>query len=308
MSKPIRMTQEMKNEIMADVAKKLESMVLFDGKQSIPIDYHYNEKDHATVVFSRIAWEKQMRLVDEFSSEVGWHGLVHRDAEDPSKFVIDDILVFPQEVTGATVTPDQGAYDQWNAMLPPEQRNAMRYHGHSHVSMATSPSTTDDTFQKGILGRLNGDGYTEEMRRQIMEQLGESAFYIFMIWNKRREHHVRIFDLFNNTYYDGKEVSIQIEGMEDLDSFIADAKSKVRTKTYSYPSYGGQYGGRYYDDDYGYGYGRSKTPTVVNLPTSKKKEEPKTPAIPSGSRASMDDKDHAEFPAGYVNGQTTIYE
>ena len=164
MSKPIRITQAMKKEIMEDVAKRLDSMVLSDGKATLDLNYYYPGKDKATVIFSRIAWEKQVRLVDEFSSEVGWHGLVRRDPDDATKFYIDDLITFPQEVTGATVTPTQGEYDRWNAMLPPEQRNTMRYHGHSHVNMGTSPSGTDTTFQKDIIGRLNGDGFTPEER------------------------------------------------------------------------------------------------------------------------------------------------
>lgn len=313
MSKPIRVTQAMKDEIMAEVAKKLDNMMLFDGKQTLPIDYHYPGKDHATVVFSRLAWEKQLRLVDEFSSEIGWHGLVHRDADDPSVFYIDDLLVFPQEVTGATVTPEQGAYDRWNAMLPPEQRNTMRYHGHSHVRMGTTPSSTDNTFQKDLIGRLNGDGYTEEVRQRMMEELGESAFYIFMIWNKSREFNVRIFDLYNNVFYEGKEVSIIADGMDDLNDFLADAKAKVKTRTYqSGYYYNGNGSGNYWDR-----YNAQKTPStqpasttpgnkVIDLPTADKK--PTTPAIPSGSRASMDDKDHESFPSGYFDGQVTIYD
>ena len=108
MSKPIRITQAMKKELMEDVAKRLDTMVLSDGKATLDLNYYYPGKDKATVVFSRIAWEKQIRLVDEFSSEVGWHGLVHRHPEDFTKFYIDDLITFPQEVTGATVTPVQG--------------------------------------------------------------------------------------------------------------------------------------------------------------------------------------------------------
>lgn len=311
MSKPIRMTQAMKAEIMADVAKKLDSMVLFDGKQSLPIDYHYTGDDHATIVFSRMAWEKQVRLVDEFSSEIGWHGMVHRDSDDPSKFYIDDLLVFPQEVTGATVTPEQGEYDRWNAMLPPEQRNVMRYHGHSHVRMGTTPSSTDNTFQKDILGRLNGDGYTEAVRQRMMEELGDSAFYIFMIWNKMREFNVRIYDLYNNVYYEGKEVSVAVDGMENLDDFIADAKAKVKTRTYQTGYYGTDrsgYGANYWN---GYGYQKQNTDTkksnVVDLPAAKDKK-PALPAIPSGTRGSMKDEDHYAFQSGYFNGQETIYD
>lgn len=307
MSKPIRITQAMKKEIMEDVAKRLDSMVLSDGKATLDLNYYYPGKDKATVVFSRIAWEKQIRLVDEFSSEVGWHGLVRRDPEDATKFYIDDLITFPQEVTGATVTPTQGEYDRWNAMLPPEQRNTMRYHGHSHVNMGTSPSGTDTTFQKDIIGRLNGDGFTPEERERILEELGDSAFYIFMIWNKSRQHYARIFDLYNNIEYGTGEVDIIHDGEDPLADFIADAKSKVKQKTCSY---GSNYSG--YSGYGGYsGYSASKTtsmPASAAAPAIPDKKEDKTINFPSGSRADMDDASHQKFPSGYFNGQTTIFE
>lgn len=311
MSKPIRITDAMKKEIMEDVAKKLDSMVLADGKATLDLNYYYPGKDKATVIFSRIAWEKQVRLVDEFSSEVGWHGLVRRDPDDATKFYIDDLITFPQEVTGATVTPTQGEYDRWNAMLPPEQRNTMRYHGHSHVNMGTSPSGTDTTFQKDIIGRLNGDGFTPEERQRMMEELGDSAFYIFMIWNKRREHYARIFDLYNNIEYGTSEVDIVHDGEDPLADFIADAKSKVKQKTYS--TYTGNYGGNYggyggYGGYNGYSAGKSTSALANTVPAIPDKKEDKKINFPSGSRADMDDKSHQEFPSGYFDGQTTIYD
>ena len=311
MSKPIRITQAMKKEIMEDVAKRLDSMVLSDGKATLDLNYYYPGKDKATVIFSRIAWEKQVRLVDEFSSEVGWHGLVRRDPDDATKFYIDDLITFPQEVTGATVTPTQGEYDRWNAMLPTEQRNTMRYHGHSHVNMGTSPSGTDTTFQKDIIGRLNGDGFTPEERERMMEELGDSAFYIFMIWNKRREHYARIFDLYNNIEYGTSEVDIVHDGEDPLADFIADAKSKVKQKTYS--TYAGNYVSNYggysgYGGYNGYSASKSTSTPASTTPAIPDKKEDKTINFPSGSRADMDDKSHQQFPSGYFDGQTTIYD
>ena len=311
MSKPIRITQAMKKEIMEDVAKRLDSMVLSDGKATLDLNYYYPGKDKATVIFSRIAWEKQVRLVDEFSSEVGWHGLVRRDPDDATKFYIDDLITFPQEVTGATVTPTQGEYDRWNAMLPPEQRNTMRYHGHSRVERGTSPSGTDTTFQKDIIGRLNGDGFTPEERERMMEELGDSAFYIFMIWNKRREHYARIFDLYNNIEYGTSEVDIVHDGEDPLADFIADAKSKVKQKTYS--TYAGNYVSNYggysgYGGYNGYSASKSTSTPASTTPAIPDKKEDKTINFPSGSRADMDDKSHQQFPSGYFDGQTTIYD
>lgn len=252
MSKPIKLTPDMIEECVSEFRTKLNAMQMFDGKIKYETTYEYTKQkdaagkeipDTAKVVFSKIAYEKQKKLIDGFSSEVAWNGICRRDQDDPSVFYIDDIIVFPQVVTGSTVTPNQKEYELWLMQLPQEQFDHCRYHGHSHVNMSTGPSGTDDRCQQEILGRLYGDGFAEADREKIMEQLGDSAFYIFMIWNKRGEHHVRIFDTWTNTFYDGKEVIVEVEGGNDLDEFMKEARDKVSTytsaapKNYSYTSY-----------------------------------------------------------------------
>lgn len=299
MSKPIRLTEKMKQECLEDFTKQLNEVTLFDGKAEYKFNYYYPGKARATVVFTQLAWAKQNRLVQEFSSEVGWHGIAKRDADAPSKFIIEDLLVFPQEVTSATVVPEQGKYDIWNCTLPPEQKAHLRYHGHSHVNMSTSPSTTDNTFQNGIIGRLNGDGYTDEARQEAIQELGDTAFYIFMIWNKRGEHNVRIFDLYDNVYYDNTEVDIIVEGQEGLDAFMADAKAKVTNKSYTYNS------GYYASTQNRSGAARTETPgqKALSLPGGKGntgKEQP--PEKKLGDKTSMLDDDHTAYPFGYWDG------
>lgn len=251
MSKPIKLTPDMIEECVNEFRTKLTSMQMFDGKLKYETTYEYRKEkdasgkeipDVATVVFSKLAWEKQKKLIDGFSSEVAWNGICRRDQDDPSTFYIDDIIVFPQQVTGSTVTPNQKEYELWLMKLPQEQFDHCRYHGHSHVNMTTSPSVVDDGCQQDILGRLYGDGFAEEDREKIMEQLGDSAFYIFMIWNKRGEHTARIYDTWTNTYYDGKDVLIDVEGGDELADFMAEAKAKVTTKTPSYTQPTNKYG------------------------------------------------------------------
>lgn len=248
MSKPIYFTPQMKREVLAEFAKQLEAMNFLDGKVKYETSYYWpKEKDEngkeiedfVTVIFSKRAKEKQDMLVREFSTEVGWHGIVRRDAEDPKTFWIDDIIVFPQKVTGATVNPDQKAYETWLMQLPDEQFNQCRYHGHSHVNMSTSPSGTDDKFQLDTLKKLRGDGLQPEEQAKFIETLGDSAFYIFMIWNKRGEHNVRVYDMQTNRYYAGNEVHVVTEDEHTWSDFIAEAKSLVTTQTYSYQGYSG---------------------------------------------------------------------
>lgn len=243
MSKPIYFTPQMKREVLAEFAKSLEVMNFMDGKIKYETSYYWPKdkdengkeiEDFVTVIFSKQAKEKQDLLVREFSTEVGWHGIVRRDEKDPKTFWIDDIIVFPQKVTGATVTPDQKEYEMWLMQLPDEQFGHCRYHGHSHVNMATSPSGTDDAFQLNTLKKLRGDGLQPEEQAKFLEQLGETAFYIFMIWNKRGESNVRVYDMMTNRYYTGSEVHVQTEDEHNWADFLAAAKSCVTSNTYTY--------------------------------------------------------------------------
>lgn len=306
MSKPIFMTPEIIEEVTANFRRAASELMLFKGKRTIDIDYYWAqssnpaEREHVTITFTREAWKKQQLLIQSFSSEVGWHGVVSRDKEDPLHFTIEDILVFPQKVTGATVTPDDEAYAIWNATLPPQQRNAMRFHGHSHVNMGVTPSSTDDKYQQDMLGRLNGDGLTEQARAAMKESMGDMAFYIFMIFNKSGAHCVRLFDYFGNAYYEGNEITIEHESDEFAD-FLEDAKAKVVVKTYSYGSgYGNNYGNSYGNRSYGAGnYGGYSYDRPSNPPA--KKEENTTKKETSLSvRGSAKDEDHAKFPSSPV--------
>ena len=233
MSKPIKMTDQMIKECVAEFEKNLRSMRLFNGKVKYEDSYEYKEEEKATVVYSQLAYAKQTRLINEFSTEVAWNGIVRRDPQDLSRFYIEDIIIFPQKVTGATVTPDQKEYDSWLMSLPQDHFDNCRFHGHSHVNMGTTPSGTDDTCQKQILGRLDGDGLTETEREKVIAEMGERNFYIFMIWNKRGEHSARIYDLYTNTFYEGKEIDIVVEGFEELNDFVNEAKKKVTTQYYT---------------------------------------------------------------------------
>ena len=95
------------------------------------------------VVYSKEAWMKTCSLVINRNLEVGWHGVVRRSEKDPTKFVVEDILVFPQRVTSASTEPDDEDYMNWQDSLDAETFNKVRLYGHSHVNMSVDPSSTD---------------------------------------------------------------------------------------------------------------------------------------------------------------------
>lgn len=156
-----------------------------------------------------------------------------------------DILVYPQQVSGATVNTDQEEYTNWLYGLEDAVFNALKMQGHSHVDMGVSPSSVDLTHQSEILSQLEGD-----------------MFYIFMIWNKRLEHTIKIYDLGSNTLYEDEDIQLVCPDLED---FLTQADQMVKKKSSapaakskkSSAGYSAYSGYPYYpaakDDPYGYG-------------------------------------------------------
>lgn len=101
-------------------------------------------KDKININFTADAWAKQSRLIDDFTSEVAWHGLMRQLS--PTEYEIYDILVYPQQVTGVTVETDQDKYNDWLLSQPDEIFNNHRY-------QATATSTCPPPLPASIDGK-----------------------------------------------------------------------------------------------------------------------------------------------------------
>lgn len=234
MSKMIKLTPECLAEIRKDFETNLQGAKIADGKISYTKTFGYINRK-AKVFFTETAWQKMQTLIREFSTEVAWHGVAYRgDDESKDEYYITDILVYPQEVTGGTVNTDQEKYEMWLMMHEDDVFNNIRMQGHSHVNMGTTPSGVDTTHQEKILAQLEDD-----------------MFYIFMIWNKRGEKTIKIYDLAKNILFDGTDVSVEVQDDgTGMSAFLAEAKKMVQDKkpvvttTNGYRGgYGGYYGG-----------------------------------------------------------------
>lgn len=210
MAKPIIITDDMKQKAQDEFSDLLTSMKMTDGRISYSKAFKY-EKASAILWLSQLAYSKTVALVTEFSDEVAWHGLAIRSARN--EFLIEDIFVYPQEVTGSTVSTDQAGYSKWLYEFDDETFNKIRMQGHSHVSMGVSPSGVDSGHREKILDQLDGD-----------------MLYIFMIWNKRLETHTLIYDMENNILYEDSDITVRIAGDDSLEAFLADAKAKVQQR------------------------------------------------------------------------------
>ena len=212
MPKPIVLTDELKQKARDDFSAMLDGIKMSDGKLSYNMSYEY-KNCNAVILLSQEAYRKIIALVTEFRDEVAWHGTVSRSGD--KEFVIEDIFVYPQEVTGSTVNTDQAAYTDWLYGFDNDIFNKIRMQGHSHVNMGVKPSGVDDTH-----------------RRKILDQLEPDMFYVFMIWNKSLSVHTLIYDMVRNVLYEDDDVEVKLLDDDGLGEFLADAKGKVRKPGY----------------------------------------------------------------------------
>ena len=222
MSKAVKVTPEYLEEVRKEFEEMLASGKFPDGKISFSKTMN-GGKDKATIYFTAEAWTKMVVLIQEFDKEVAWHGVATRsENEGLNEYIISDILVYPQEVTGSTVNTDQEKYQDWLMGYDDDVFNNIRMQAHSHVNMGTSPSGVDTTHQEAILS-----------------QLDDSMFYIFMIWNKSFKRTIKIYELSKNILFEDGDIDVKIvDAGIGLDEFIKKAKELVKDKVYSYPARG----------------------------------------------------------------------
>lgn len=211
-----------------DFEKSLISGKTVDGKfgvkRTINFDFSVNadnvsEKAHIT--FTPTAWIKMHTIVATCDKEAAWNATAVRDPDTPNGYIIKDVFVYPQEVTGVTVDRDAGAYMEWLNKFPDDVFNEIRVQGHSHVNMPVSPSGTDIEHQQEILDQMSGD-----------------MFYIILIVNKDMDIYVKIVDLLSNLIFESADVTYSIQGF-GLGEFLDEIKTNVKNrvpKSYGKPS------------------------------------------------------------------------
>lgn len=259
----------------------------------------------AQLLFSAKAYAKLAFLVTHNDKEVAAHGTVFRmePVEQGSTFLVDDILVYPQEAAAATVESDDEAYGYWLSRQPDDVFNHLRFQAHSHVAMAVSPSGTDLSFYK-----------------KLMEQITD--FYIFFIINKRMEVWCEIYDLERNIYFENGDVKtiVLFDAGDDSEIFMQTIKDNVKTKAVVYNAstgYGYGYKGNnavktYENPDKSgalppYNEKKRKTPKATNpTPCSKPNNSETTVGIDTG-RTRVSDGDGVHGQSSNPTGTRTVY-
>ena len=154
------------------------------------------------------AYVKMRKLVDDTSTEIGWYGTVTKYPGLNEVYVIEDIIVYPQRVTGATCVQDDDKMFEFEMSLTTEQVNHKRFHGHSHVNMGVTPSGVDEQFYQDILSQVND-------------------YFIIAITNKRNDYTVRFYDVANNILYSDLPIRILEDSGNILDTWYEEVKTKL---------------------------------------------------------------------------------
>lgn len=210
----IKLTEMEIRTTLEEAAKKIlaASSIPNEFKIATNPNIKLDEKDKIHLIFSETAEKKMHYLIECCSKEVGWHGLVERVEEG---FLIEDIIVFPQEVTSSTVVSDDEKYTKWLLELENDVYNKVRFHGHSHVNMGTTPSLVDTTYQETLLSQ-----FTE-------------GFYIFGIFNKKGDYWLNIYDFDKNILYDKDDIVYEYYEVEEKKWAKEQIKEKLTERTYT---------------------------------------------------------------------------
>ena len=155
------------------------------------LEEYMNERQSTEpqVFITSEAYIKMRTLVDKTSTELGWYGFVSKLPGLDNVYVIEDIIVYPQKVTGATCEQDEDRMFEFEMSLTTEQVRARRFQAHSHVNMGVTPSGVDEAFYQDLLSQVRD-------------------YYIIMVTNKRGDNHIRFYDMENNIVYTELELKV----------------------------------------------------------------------------------------------------
>ena len=209
----ITLTDALKHEALVKFQEQLDNDRFSQNRITFSFDLKAQTAvDNKVIVNIRPeAWLKMWSLVHSESGEIGWHATVKRHAD--KLFEITDIVLYPQFVTGTTVTTDDVGYANWlHRELDDETFNHLRCHGHSHVNMSATPSGVDTTWYNEILQGLDNNDY-----------------YIFMILNKKENYFIEIYDLANNAIFEKDDITINVILSDNnyLNNWITQSKERA---------------------------------------------------------------------------------
>ena len=225
-SKSLINLEPVREQVRAKLLEKYDSTIYMNTSSvDIKIDVKEileqyiadKQLEEPKVYITTEAYVKLRKLVDDTTTEIGWYGTVTKMPGFESVFVIDDILVYPQTVTGATCVQDDDRVFEFELNLSTDQVNRKRFHGHSHVNMGVTPSGVDEQFYQDILTQVDD-------------------YFIVMITNKSGAYYTRFYDMQNNILYTGIPVQVMLDNGIALEHWYDDAtQNNIKEHTYTAP-------------------------------------------------------------------------
>ena len=223
----LRLNKKELNTVIAELSRRLEncnnySKFRFNGGQI---------KDQTTIkkptlIINTTAYIKMFLLVDSTNNEISWHGLIDKKN---NTYCLYDILMFPQVNSSTHTGTEDEDYMAWLSEKitdPDFPIEHLRCHGHSHVRMNTKASSIDDEYQNNMVKNIE-----------------DNDFYIFMILNKHRAMNVYLYDFEQQVLFTEKDINIQLvndNDGEELISWTAEMIDKyVSEPVYTYNRYKG---------------------------------------------------------------------
>ena len=181
----IKTGPELKQELKEFIDKEIDNFNFthkdsFEVKISKFIEEKVKDVVEPLVLLTPVTLLKMQALVGNHDKEIAWHGTV-KQLPETMHFIIEDVFMYPQRVSAATVDADEETYGQW-LIKNFEKINTMRMQGHSHVNMGVSPSGTDLQYYQTLLDQVDD-------------------YYIFLIMNKSGSVHIRFYDVAHNVLF-----------------------------------------------------------------------------------------------------------
>ena len=265
--RPIVLKENIREQIraflIAEFNKYMDSYEFSADKGSFKFEKTVSMTPQEKIVirFTPQAYLRCLQMVKDFSSEIGWYGLIEK--VNSVTYRVYDIIVCDQKVSGSRVITDDEDVAKFYTELDPKKGKFMHFQAHSHVNMGTTPSSIDLENQKSTVMNMSGHG-----------------FYLFQIWNKNLDINSFLYDLDANLFYDRDDILVVVEDDEfdTMSEFINNAKDKVKTITYTTQA-------------------STKTPTPQSFEDfmqTYQEETGKTPALPSEKPQKKEEKAEEE--------------
>lgn len=253
--KKLRPTIEEKTKFIEDLTEQLAWFnrgTLEDFKiDDLVKEYSKIPKDvvKPDIVITAEAYLKMLELVNQSPVECSWHGLVKRFGH---KYLIYDVLVFPQINSPTATTTDEKDFAEWQTKLildPKFPIEELRLHGHSHVNMNVFSSGVDDKYQKDLLAKVDDGDY-----------------YIFFIMNKKMEMCIFLYDFEQQVMFDKNDIEFKIIACkDDIRQWAKDQLKQYATTERILPKTKTTLMSYYEDDDYSYSYFSKSKPVFKGV-------------------------------------------